>query len=229
MMPTSSLSGTSTARNDNIHNADINFIDMNLLSWYRTRLFSNQNSGAPMEGFVVKPDSQLVTAEAEGFRAHFLNRMREVPGAVALIATVHEGKRGGLAATAWCSLSADPPTMLVCVNRNASAHDAIVASGLFSVNQLATVHEEIVAIFSNQRGLQGSDRFLEGDWQDGSRGTPLLRKAVTAYECAVVGRMVYETHSLFIGQVVDMIAPGEVADPAAFFKGALCGVAARQS
>jgi flavin reductase len=179
-----------------------------------------------MKDYVVKADADLVTAGGAEFRAQFLNRMREVPGAVAIIATAHEGVRGGLAATAWCSLSADPPTMLVCVNRSASAHDAIVASRLFSINQLATAHEEVIAIFSNQRGLQGADRFLPDQWQDGSRGAPLLQQAVTAYECAVVGRLVYETHSLFIGQVVDMLVPGEAADPAAFFKGALCGVAA---
>lgn len=176
------------------------------------------------EPHVVEADNSLIPAESEAFRSQFTTRMREVPGAVAIIATIHDGVRGGLAATAWCSLSADPPSMLVCVNRNASAHDSIAASGVFSINQLATAHDEIVAIFSNQRGLSGDARFLDGDWQAGSRGAPLLKQAVTAYECAVVGHLVYQTHSIFIGQVVDILVPPDKADPATFFQGALCGV-----
>jgi flavin reductase (DIM6/NTAB) family NADH-FMN oxidoreductase RutF len=93
-------------------------------------------------------------------REFFTHRMREVPGAVAIIATLNRGERRGLAATAWCSLSADPPTVVAFVNRTASAHDFIVESGLFSISQLGATHDEIIAIFSNQRGLQGDERFL---------------------------------------------------------------------
>ena len=62
--------------------------------------------------------------------------MRAVPGAVALIASKAEGQRSGLAATAWNSLCADPPMLLACVNRNASAYPLIARSRAFSVNLL---------------------------------------------------------------------------------------------
>jgi flavin reductase (DIM6/NTAB) family NADH-FMN oxidoreductase RutF len=173
----------------------------------------------------IDPDHSLVDdSEQARLRELFVQRMREVPGAVAIIATRHEGTRGGLAATAWCSLSADPPTVLVCVNRSASAHDAIVAARNFSVNQLATAHNETIAIFSAQRGLSGDARFLDGEWQEGKLGTPLLLSAVTAYECTVVGHLEYQTHSIFIGQVVEMLMSGKPSDPATYFRGALRGV-----
>lgn len=173
----------------------------------------------------IDPDHSLLDdPQHKGLREAFIHRLREVPGAVAIIATNHEGQRSGLSATAWCSLSADPPTMLVCVNRSASAHDAIAATKRFSINQLAAVHDETVAIFSAQRGLSGDARFLEGEWDEGKLGTPLLRTAVTAYECAVVGHLEYQTHSVFIGQVVQVLGSGEPQHPAAYLRGALRGV-----
>src|SRR4051794_2941294 len=78
-----------------------------------------------------------VFAEEETvLRSNFVSAMRQVPGAVAIVATDLQGERGGLAVTAWCSLSADPPTVLVCVNKSASAHDLILSARKFSINQL---------------------------------------------------------------------------------------------
>ena len=67
--------------------------------------------------------------------------MRHLAGAVTVIATGAPGHRFGLTATAVCSLSDEPPTLLVCVNRPASAHDVISRNGNFSVNLLADDQE----------------------------------------------------------------------------------------
>ena len=69
--------------------------------------------------------------------ATFRACMRQVPGAVTVVTTVHEGTRGGLTATAVCSVSADPPQILVCVNRSSSAEAVIVAAGRFGVSFLS--------------------------------------------------------------------------------------------
>lgn len=140
----------------------------------------------------------------QNLRPAFLEAMRLVPGAVAIIATAHEGMRGGLAATAWSSLSADPPTMLACVNRNASAHDLIGSAGAFSINLLDADHIETVAIFSAQRGLNGVDRFLPNEWETGELGQPLFRKAVAAFECRLKDMHDTGSHSLLIGQVSEV-------------------------
>jgi flavin reductase (DIM6/NTAB) family NADH-FMN oxidoreductase RutF len=164
----------------------------------------------------------IANIDSAQLRSVFLGRMREVPGAVAVIATAHKGQRGGLIATAWCSLSADPPTLLVCVNRTASAHDAIAASRRFSVNQLAAAHSETIAIFSAQRKLAGDERFKAGEWIFGKSGAPMLRDAITAYECEVVNEFRYETHSVFIGRVTSMSIAHDNSEPATHFRGVLC-------
>lgn len=134
-------------------------------------------------------------------RADFVLTMRAMPGTVAIIAAADGDDRTGMAATAWNSLCADPPMVLVCVNKNASVHDLIHRTGAFSLNVVSTEDPETVAIFSAQRGLQGRDRFLNGRWIAGIAGQPLLDGAKAAFECDLVADHVYGTHSIFIGQV----------------------------
>lgn len=137
----------------------------------------------------------------ETHRANFVEQMRSVPGAVALICSAASGKRTGMAATAWSSLCADPPMLLVCVNRNASVHAMIERSRKFSVNLLATDDVETVAIFSGQRDLAGEARFSQSSWGTGPAGQPLLSNSVTAFECELEASHSYGTHDIFIGKV----------------------------
>ncbi len=94
----------------------------------------------------------------------FKQAMRHLAGGVTIIATEHKGCRAGLAATAVCSVSADPPTLLVCINSGASAHNSIRASGRFSVNLLATGQNGVARCFSGETGLKGEERFAVGEW-----------------------------------------------------------------
>lgn len=134
-------------------------------------------------------------------RAAFLGTMRQVPGAVAIIACEHGDTRGGLAATAWTSVCADPPTMLVCVNRSASAHRLFGAAKAFTINLVSCDDAETVAIFSAQRGLNGQDRFLADAWRKGDTGQPVLATATAAFECRLIETYEHGTHTVLIGEV----------------------------
>lgn len=137
-------------------------------------------------------------------RAQFLRNMRSVPGPLAVVAAAEGPVRAGLTATAWNSLSADPPMLIACINRKASAHDLIQRVKGFSVNLLAKGSNELVAVFAGQRGLRGGDRFSPGDWQDGPQGQPMLIDAVAAFECALEGVHDYGSHSILVGRVGEM-------------------------
>ena len=134
-------------------------------------------------------------------RTDFLATMRAVPCAVAIVAAADGDDRTGMAATAWNSLCADPPMVLVCVNKSASVHNLIHRTRAFSLNVMASDDQETVAIFSARRGLQGRDRFLEERWSTGPAGQPLLDGAKAAFECDLVADHIYGTHSVFIGLV----------------------------
>jgi flavin reductase (DIM6/NTAB) family NADH-FMN oxidoreductase RutF len=151
---------------------------------------------------------------------NFRTIMRQQAGAVALICTGSVGTRFGLTATAVCSLTDDPPTILVCVNRSASAHDTIEASGKFSVNLLGTAHTEIAGIFAGQTDLNGEDRFnVEGyAWEAHASGTPRLVGAIAHMDCSVTEQQQFSSHSLFIGRVNEGGADDGV-DPLIYFRG----------
>ena len=140
-------------------------------------------------------------AAEDAVRARFLQQMRLVPGAVAIVATALGTRRTGLVATAWNSLCADPPMLLACINRRSSAHPIVADARAFSINLLAADHAETVAIFSARRGLDGADRFVPGAWTDGPGGQPLLNDAVAAFECELDDLHDYGTHSILIGRV----------------------------
>ncbi len=131
-------------------------------------------------------------------RETFRNCMRQVPGAVSIITTLHEDLRGGLTATAVCSVSADPPQLLVCVNRSASAQPLIAASGRFGVSFLAHEQQGVADAFSASL----DNRFEAGDWMVLDSGIPLLRGAAAAFDCVVVQTLQAGTHTIFIGAIV---------------------------
>jgi flavin reductase (DIM6/NTAB) family NADH-FMN oxidoreductase RutF len=135
----------------------------------------------------------------------FKTGMRHLAASVCLITTRHGAERGGLTATAVCSVSADPPQLLVCVNREASAHPLIVASRIFAVNVLAPCHRQIAERFAGMDGVEGDARFVDlGDWRSMATGAPVLAGCPVTFDCRVVNTTVAGTHTIVIGEIVDV-------------------------
>lgn len=135
-----------------------------------------------------------------------------------MVATGPVGERFGLTATAVCSLSDDPPTLLVCVNRSASAHDVIQSRRHFSINLLAADQQAVAAHFAGRAGLKGEARFAGAAWGTLATGAPILVDALAAFDCEIVQEHVFPTHTIFIGQVV-ATAAREAADPLLYLRG----------
>jgi flavin reductase (DIM6/NTAB) family NADH-FMN oxidoreductase RutF len=144
--------------------------------------------------------------------------MRQLAGTVTVVATGSAGARFGLTATAICSLSDDPPTLLACVNRSASAHDVIQKNRSFSVNLLSGDQAAVAGRFAGQAGLRGDARFEGATWITLATGAPILKDALAAFDCVVAQEHVFPTHTIFIGQVV-AAAAREDADPLIYFRG----------
>jgi flavin reductase (DIM6/NTAB) family NADH-FMN oxidoreductase RutF len=135
----------------------------------------------------------------------FKTGMRHLTASVCLITTRHGAERGGLTATAVCSVSAEPPQLLVCVNREASAHPLIVASRVFAVNVLAPCHRKIAERFAGMDGVEGDARFIDlGDWRTLSTGAPVLNGCPVTFDCRVVNTTVAGTHTVVIGEIIDV-------------------------
>ena len=132
----------------------------------------------------------------------FKDGMRHLVGAVTLITTLHESQRRGLTATAVCSLTAEPPSLLVCVNRNAEAHDLIAAAGCFCVNVLGYQHQDLAESFAARDGSKGEARFARGSWSRLVTGAPHLVDSLAAFDCEVFDAHAFATHTMYLGRVV---------------------------
>lgn len=144
--------------------------------------------------------------------------MRHQAGAVAVIAVGEPGARNGLTATAVCSLSDDPPTVLACIRRTARTHDAINRLGVFSVNLLAADQQDMAELFSGTRGVSGEDKFEGADWTTLATGAPILRRSLASLDCRLEEQHGFATHSIFIGSVQDGTVRAE-AEPLLYFRG----------
>lgn len=167
---------------------------------------------------MAAPDDALNSAE------RFEMGMRHVPGAVSIVSTMHNGVRRGMTMTAVCSILAEPPTLLIGVNRSASAHDLITASGCFAVNQLKCGHNEAADLFAGRRGIDGDMRFVDTHWFRARTGAPILIDSFASFDCRVVQTVAAETHSLFIGRVEQVFFDGASDDPLVYLRGKYNGV-----
>ena len=160
-------------------------------------------------------------------RDAFRQAMRRLAGACSVV-TSSDGTGaaegwGGLAATAVCSVSADPPRLLVCVNRSVFAHRLIVQSRALAVNVLERRQEPIARRFSGSGGCAPQEKFQLGRWEAISTGAPVLHEALAAFDCRVVEIAPGSSHDIFICDVVAVREHGQAQDPLIYFNGEFCG------
>lgn len=157
--------------------------------------------------------------------ADFLGAMRYFAAGCTIIATSDGTERAGLTATAICSVTGEPPRLLVCINRNVRAHSIIVDSGTLSVNVLSEAQEGLARRFAGMvKDVCGEDRFLEGEWVEGRLGAPVLSGSLASFDCRVVEAIPASTHTIFICEVVGVESDGEVS-PLLFFNRAFATLA----
>jgi flavin reductase (DIM6/NTAB) family NADH-FMN oxidoreductase RutF len=131
--------------------------------------------------------------------AEFKLGMRSLTGAVSIITSSLGGRLYGMTATAVCSATADPPTVLVCINQVTTTHQAIAEAGVFCVNVLRHEDRELSGLFSGAQ--KGEGRFRTDHWTRLATGSPVLLSALVSFDCRVVNRLVHGTHSIFLGEV----------------------------
>jgi len=129
--------------------------------------------------------------------------MRSLAGAVSIITTAQAGHRHGMTATAVCSATADPPTVLICVNKLATTNGAIGKSKVFCVNVLRSEDWELSTTFSGAQS--GEARFKSRDWTRLATGSPVLIDALVSFDCRVVKKLSHGTHTIFLGQVEQVL------------------------
>src|SRR5204863_8368392 len=120
------------------------------MSWF------DQRQDDAMDGaFTVAGPETVRTVEPAAFR----EAMSRLGAAVHLITTAGPGGKTGATATAVCSVSDAPPTLLMGLTRRSRTNPVVVENGVFCINTLGHEGAEIADIFSGRTGVQGTDRF----------------------------------------------------------------------
>jgi flavin reductase (DIM6/NTAB) family NADH-FMN oxidoreductase RutF len=134
----------------------------------------------------------------------FRSAMRHLAGGVSVI-TVGRGKDiTGMTVTSVSSLSVDPPTLIVSINRESSSWPLLKLHGFFGVNILTADQLDIAERFTGKDGQKGAERFAGAQWMTRASGVPLLVGALAAVDCEVEDIVERHSHAIVIGRVLDM-------------------------
>ena len=133
---------------------------------------------------------------------NFIAAMGMAPTSVSVVATDGPAGRFGLTVSAVSSVSADPPMVLVCVNRKSPAVAAIEANGVFAINLLGADNREVAEIFCGRPQSGKPYDFDRHDWREGDTGAPRIASARAVFECEMDAAYDAGTHRILIGRVV---------------------------
>ena len=132
--------------------------------------------------------------------ADFREAMSRVGAAVHVITTADSGGRHGLTASAMCSVTDAPPTLLFCINRQVSSHASFVRGGPVCVNTLAADQQDISTLFSSRDRV--AERFSHGRWETGASGAPILADTAACFDGTITDIVDVGTHSVMFVAVL---------------------------
>lgn len=151
----------------------------------------------------------------------FRAAMRQVAGAVTVVTTRGvNGEPRGVTATAVCSLTVEPPSVVACVNRDTWVGQFAPESGNFCVNVLTRDQQAIAETFAGRTDLAAADRFQIGDWADAHTGAPVLKGAIASFDCVLEQAVDFATHVILIGRVLQTLSHENVSEPLVYVGGA---------
>lgn len=128
----------------------------------------------------------------------FREAMSAFPSGVTIMTTVDAaGEQRGFAASSFCSLSMDPPLVLVCLGKQAQCHDAFQESDDWAIQIAAAGHVDLISRFATK----GSDKFSGGEFETNARGVPVLPDASVLLECTAHERYDGGDHTILIALV----------------------------
>jgi flavin reductase len=132
-------------------------------------------------------------------RQQFRDAMSSLAAAVNVITSDGPHGRAGFTATAVCSVTDQPPTLLVCINRSASVYELFTGNGTLCVNTLGHGQQALSNAFGGKTSQ--AERFAQGEWTTGVTGAPVLTGASLAFECRVSSHVSVGTHDILFCEV----------------------------
>src|SRR6201998_4761974 len=160
------------------------------------------------------------TISGEDFRL----AMRRLAGGVSIISGAGPVGPLGVTATAVTSLTAEPPSVLCCLNRSLELETAVKETGRVAGNMLRAGHHDLAKRFAGMHGVRGSAKFEQGDWTILASDVPALTDSLVSFDCRVDDLLEVGTHSIFVG-LITQAHFGKSGDPLVYCDGTFASLA----
>ena len=151
-----------------------------------------------------------MTVEVQTFR----EAMSRLGAAVNIITTAAVAAPTGFTASAVCSVTDDPPTLLICVNRKSRSRGEIAVGAGICVNTLAAHQQALATAFAGPIDME--ERFTQGSWTKLITGAPVLEEAAASFDCRISSIVEVGTHSVLFCEV-EAIHMGDPREGLAYF------------
>ncbi len=139
-----------------------------------------------------------MTVDRDGFR----DSMAHLGAAVNIVTTCGSAGQCGFTASAICSLTDDPPTLLVCMNRSSKQNTAFKANMVACINTLTASQKDLSEIFAGRKNLDMQQRFAAAEWTTMTTGAAVLKGALVSFDCQIEQILEVGSHSLFVCRVL---------------------------
>ncbi len=126
----------------------------------------------------------------------YRDAMARLGAAVSVITTDGAAGRSAFTASAVCSVTDDPPTLLVCMNRGSELNAMFKANGVLCVNVLHSAQHALSDLFAGYGDSPMEERFAAAAWSRLSTGSPVLKDALVSFDCRIVQVSEVGTHSV---------------------------------
>jgi flavin reductase len=136
----------------------------------------------------------------------YRDAMAGLGAAVSIITTDGPAGRAGFTASAVCSVTDDPPTLLVCMNRTSSAYASVTGNKLVCVNVLSAQQEPLSRLFGGKVPI--AERFAAAVWSTLETGAPVLTDCAVAFDCQIANVTTVGTHDVLFCRIVALQISG---------------------
>lgn len=134
----------------------------------------------------------------------FLDAMSNAVSSVSVVTTGGIAGKGGLTISSMCSVSAEPPAILICINQRSPVLELIHINKNFCVNLLELNQIKEADVFAGRIAEFKHNRFECTSWRIGSTEAPVMTEALVAIECILEKADIFASHAVLIGTVVDI-------------------------
>lgn len=148
----------------------------------------------------LKKNADLILEQVMIDSTDFRNAMSLLTSAVNIVTTAGASGSHGFTASAVCSVTDTPPSLLVCMNKASRSHAHFIENKILTVNVLGAQHKHISKVFSSK--MSSEERFKHGTWLELETGAPVLEDALVSFDCEIDQTQEVGTHTIFMCRIV---------------------------